>query len=92
MILTRPRNITLMFENGYELSISNGFGSYSDNQFAQSLLEAKEVASDKCEIAVLKNNKFVTKKVLNTSDDVVGFVSSDELAEIIMRVKNYGRN
>ena len=92
MILTRSGNLKIKFENGYELSISNGFGSYSDNHLKHELLEAKEVASDKCEIAVLKNNKFVTKKVLNASDDVVGYVSPDEIAEIIMKVKNYGRN
>ena len=86
MIQTDKGNFWLTFENGYMISVFNGFGSYSENHFRTDLLKKLEncsVNSKDCEIAVIYNEKFVTKKF------VKGYVSADELADIIYKVKNF---
>ena len=84
----------LTFENGYKVSIFNGYGSYSENHFREGLLHIPEfssVDSKDCEIAIIYNNKFVTRKYVECNDDVKGYVSADELAEIIYKVRNIKR-
>lgn len=79
---------TMEFDNGYSLSIINGFGSDSDNKFRSDLIEQKIIRSRFCEVAVIKNGKFVTKKVLDTTDDVLGWVDKKQLAKIIIKVRS----
>lgn len=86
----------LVFDNGYTISIFNGFGSYSENHFNYKLghkmlnnepiLECK---TDDCEIAIMKDDRFCTRNFIESDDSVKGYVSTDELAEIIYKVKNY---
>lgn len=92
MIQTDKGHFWLTFENGYMISVSNGFGSYSENHFRTDLLKNLpncSVNSKDCEIAVIYNEKFVTKKFVECDDDVKGYVSADELADIIYKVKNF---
>ena len=92
MIQTDKGHFWLTFENGYMISVSNGFGSYSENHFRTDLLKNLpncNVNSKDCEIAVIYNEKFVTKKFVECDDDVKGYVSADELADIIYKVKNF---
>lgn len=78
----------LTFENGYTISVFNGFGSYSENHFRKEY-EFASVDSNDCEIAILYNNMFVTSRFVECNDSVKGYVSVEELAEIICKVKNY---
>ena len=92
MIQTDKGHFYLTFENGYMISIFNGFGSYSENHFKTDLLKSSEncnVSSKDCEIAAIYNQKFVTKKIVECNDDVKGYISADELADIIYKVKNF---
>lgn len=91
MIQANKGHFRLTFENGYTISIINGFGSHSENHFNRNLLSISNfdsIDSQDCEIAVIYNEKFVTKKFVECDDDVKGYVSADELADIIYRVRN----
>lgn len=94
MIKTGIGTMQLTFENGYTISIINGFGSYSENHFNFDLSPLRcdntEIATSKdCEIAIINpQNEFCTSEYLQCSDDVKGYVNIDELVDIINMVKN----
>ena len=94
MITTDKGSFQIRFNNGYKLSIINGFGSYSENHYKQDLLEKQNddncggISSKNCEIAIIKNSEFVTNNILNSGDSVKGYVDIDELIEIINLVNN----
>lgn len=90
MIRTRFGGFQIKFENGYTISIFNGFGSYSENHDKAEILSFKSLSvnSKDCEVAIIYNGKFCTDKFIETDDDVKGYISADELADLIMKVKN----
>ncbi len=88
VLRTDKGHFWLTFENGYTISVFNGFGSYSENHFRKEY-EFASVDSNDCEIAILYNNMFVTSRFVECNDSVKGYVSVEELAEIICKVKNY---
>lgn len=91
MIQANKEHFQLTFENGYTISIINGFGSHSENHFNRNLLSISNfdsIDSKDCEIAIIYNNEFVTEKFVECGDDVKGYVGADELADIIYRVRN----
>ena len=92
MIQTDKGHCRLTFENGYKISVANGCGSYSENHFRQELFHIPEFASvdsKDCEIAVLYDDIFCTNKFIETDDSVKGWVTADELADVIYKVKNF---
>lgn len=92
MIQTDKGHFWLTFENGCMISVFNGFGSYSENHFRTDLLKNLEncnVNSKDCEIAIIHHNMFITSSFVECSDSVKGYVSADELANIIYKVKNF---
>lgn len=92
MIQTDKGHCWLTFENGYKISIFNGYGSYSENHFKTELRHIPEFASvdsKNCEIAILYDGIFCTDKFIETDDSVKGWITADELADIIYRVKNF---
>lgn len=44
--------------------------------------------SKDCEVAIIYNNKFCTNEFIETDDSVKGYISADELPDLIMSVKN----
>ena len=62
----KANNVTMQFENGYELSITKGSNAYS--------------GTDTAEIAVLKDGKFV--RIEGRGDDVIGWVTTDTIASV----------
>ncbi len=62
----KANNVTMQFENGYELSITKGSEGYS--------------GTDTAEIAVLKDGKFV--RIEGQGDDVIGWVTTDTIASV----------
>lgn len=92
MIQTDKGHCWLTFENGYTISIFNGYGSYSENHFKQDLRQIPEFASvdsKHCEIAVIYDGIFCTNTFIETDDSVKGWVTADELADVIYKVKNF---
>lgn len=71
------------FENGYSIDIINGFGSYSDNQYVSNL--GDEAYTGDCEIAVKHHKELVNP--FGWDDTVLGFVSAEQLADYIIKVK-----
>lgn len=94
MIKTGIGIMQLTFENGYTLSVINGFGSYSENHFNFELsspnCKADDIAiSTNCEIAIINpQEEFCTSEYLQCNGDVKGYVNINELADIISVVKN----
>ena len=88
MLKTDKGHFWLTFKNGYTISVFNGFGSYSENHYRKEP-EFASVDSNDCEIAILYNEIFATNRFVECNDSVKGYVSVDELAEIICKVKNY---
>ena len=92
-------NTKLSFENGLTISFSIGEGNYCSNKNFQDnpYVNKKEsrVCKD-CEVMVWATktgedkdiNLFLPKEMPNDGT-VIGYVSADELAEIIYNVKNF---
>ena len=81
----------LTFENGYTLSVFNGYGSHTENHFAtekwQKILKHHQCFegwdSNLVEIAILnKSGDLVTRDIIE-SDDSVKTVNIGELVKII---------
>lgn len=102
-IQTDKGHFWITFDNGYTISVFNGYGSYSDNHFNNEYImypindEEKikyvnqRVKSKDCEIAIISpNNELITDDILKCDDSVKGYVSVSELTEIINIVKNLG--
>ena len=97
MIQTLTRHFWITFDNGYQISVFNGYGSYSENHFNYELIKDKNtslngIPSKDCEVAVIykPSGKFATRTFIeDIEDDVKGYVSVDELVDLINKVKNY---
>lgn len=94
MIKTEKGHCWITFENGLTISIFNGFGSYTENHFDTKLNEDEIMVQSKtCEIAIFKNlfkEEWLTNEFIDCEgDNVKGYVTPEELAEIIIKVKNY---
>jgi hypothetical protein len=93
MISTDKGRFQITFENGYTVSVINGFGSYTENHFNIDLMNPEKdtiITSKDCEIAILHNDKFVTRNFIdNIGDDVKGYIDPKELVDILYKVKNY---
>ena len=95
MISTSFGHCWIEFENGYSISIFNGFGSYSENHFNHELFEKMQdldfqdrCDSKDCEIAIVhKKLGFVTKSFIDSNDSVIGFIKPDELPDLMKKVK-----
>ena len=96
MFRTEGGHFWLTFDNGYQLSCFNGFGSYTENHYAydkqQKILGNKSIyenfwESKLIEIAILKDGELRTQNIIK-SDDSVKTVDINELVEIINIVKN----
>lgn len=93
MIITSSGHCKLTFENGYSISFVNGYGSYSENHFNRDLREAFEknieCVSKDCEVAVLYGDLFCTDNFIEADDSVKGYITSDELADLIYKVSKH---
>lgn len=86
--VTSSGHFHIKFENGYEISLFNGFGSYTDNLSVETD-ENEPVYSKYIELAIIKDGYFCTRDfVLTENDDVLAMVTSREVANIIFKVKN----
>lgn len=95
MIQTSYGQFKITFDNGYTISIVNGYGSYTENHYNQKLLKKMKnlrfidfCESEDCEVAILYEDEFCTRSFIETNDSSIGYIKSDELADLIMKVKN----
>ena len=103
MIRTDKGHFWLTFENGYTLSVFNGFGSYSENHHnckyilypttdieVSQYINQKDTSHD-CEIAIIDpKGNMITDKILDWDDTVKGYVDINELVSIINIVSKLG--
>ena len=89
MITTFKGHKHLHFKNGCILSVFNGFGSYSENHFNHKVRNKLIIKTKTCEIAILRNNIFITNNILGNGEDVKGHVDKKELKTIIKKIRNY---
>ena len=100
-IVTDKGHCWITFDNGYTLSIFNGYGSYSDNHYNNNYIlypsndketikyVNQKVESSNCEIAIINSNgDLITNDILQCDDSVKGYVDINELVKIINIVSN----
>lgn len=100
-LITDKGHCWITFENGYTLSIFNGFGSYSDNHYNNKYFLCptndketmeyvnQKVESSDCEIAIISpEGNMITNDILLCGDSVKGYVNINELVEIINKVNS----
>ena len=98
MIKTGAGHFWITFDNGYTLSLFNGFGSYTENHFnykKQNEImkhnEPDEWESEQIEIAIIKEDLgFVTQDIIKEANDIVMTINTNELVEIINKVSKLG--
>lgn len=104
-LVTDKGHFWITFNNGYTLSVFNGYGSYSDNHYNKQFIlyptndkEAIEyvnqkVESTNCEIAIINSDgNLITDDILKCYDSVEGYVDINKLVEIINIVNNLERS
>lgn len=101
MITIDKGHFWLKFDNGYTLSVFNGYGSYSDNHYNKKYIlyptneeetvkyVNQRIKSSDCEIAIINpKGDLITHDILQCDDSVKGYIGVNELTEIINIVKN----
>ena len=90
-VRTEMGHFWITFDNGYTLSVFNGYGSHTENHFAiekwQNIVKNQQVFegwdSDLVEIAILnKEGSLITRDIIE-SDDSVKTIDVNELVKII---------
>ena len=90
-VRTEMGHFWITFDNGYTLSVFNGYGSHTENHFAiekwQDIVKNHQVFegwdSDLVEIAILnKESSLITRDIIE-SDDSVKTIDVNELVKII---------
>lgn len=90
-LITESGHFWLEFDNGYTLSVFNGYGSYTENhykfdQFKKQIDgEGTKWESETIEVAILYHNLFATQNILH-SDDSVTTINVNELPELISKI------
>lgn len=98
-ILTSYGHCQLRFSNGCLVSIFNSYGSHTKDGLNEDRLipvnyfapDSPSVSED-CEVAILYKGNFATRHFVG--DEYItdkGYVTTDELADIITKVKNTSR-
>lgn len=85
----------MTFDNGYTISVQWGYGSYCENQYRHDIGFNDPCKAEHAEIAVIdtRSKEFVDPSDYmgvdyDGGDDVVGWVTADEVAAIIYHVAN----
>ena len=95
-IRTEMGHFWITFKNGYTLSVFNGYGSHTENNFAfekwENIIGNKLIyegwESELIEIAILnQEGDLITQNIIE-SDDSVKTIDVNELIEIINKVNN----
>jgi hypothetical protein len=85
----------LTFKNGLTISVQFGYGNYCDNRMKSINnpinLFSHKLSSQNAEIGIWdKEQNWITNTFIDCNGDgVKGYLSADEIADLIFRVKNY---
>lgn len=87
---TMNKGFHMTFANGNTISVQFGYGNYCNNRNADfnTLLNKEDVKSETAEIAIWdKSGIWTTKDYFpDQCDDVVGYLSADQVLELMNRV------
>lgn len=96
-VSTMRKGFQMTFENGLTVSVQWGAGNYCDNRFPDDMdfSCSKDARSDTAEVAVMRNfkflnaNNFLPEEDADWMDDVVGWLTPEQVVGLLERVKNY---
>lgn len=92
---TERQGFHITFENGLTVSVQWGAGNYCDNHNSWDFSRSKDMESSTAEVAVwcnerwLNANDFTGEDVEYGFDDVVGYLTPEQVVDLLVRVKEY---
>ena len=95
---TERKGFQITFENGLTVSVQWGGGNYCENHGKSMYMDfsyTKDMESRNAEVAVWSNerwlnaNNFLSEEDADWCDDVVGWLTPEQVVDLLMRVKNY---
>jgi hypothetical protein len=88
--ITQGKGFHMTFENGNTISVQFGAGNYCgnhDEEFPSDI--PKKTTCEDAEIAIWdKNGKWLTKEYLDKGDDVLGWLTADEVLKAMIWTAN----
>ena len=90
----------VLFDDGFELQFANGLiirvkigeFNYCDNYGKKNLnevLPGYALECENCEVSIMDEfGNFITHE-FGATNDTIGYIKTDDLAELILKVKNY---
>ena len=94
-VSTMRKGFHITFENGLEASVQWGAGNYCDNHFPKDMdfTFSKDAESNTAEVAVFKGSRMLNATQFvsgaDNIDDVVGYLTPEQVVDFLMNVKNY---
>lgn len=95
---TMRKGFHMTFENGLTISVQWGAGNYCDNYFPKDrdFTCSKDASSRTAEVAVFDSSdefidpqKFMEESIIKGDEQVVGYLTADQVAQIIYNVSKY---
>lgn len=92
---TDRKGFHITFENGLTVSVQWGGGNYCENHDNIDFSRIKDMESKNAEVAVWSNecwlnaNNFLSDEDADWCDDVVGWLTPEQVVDLLVRVKNY---
>lgn len=92
---TERQGFHITFENGLTVSVQWGAGNYCENHDNMDFSCTKDMESKDAEVAVWSNecwlnaNNFLSDEDVDWRDDVVGWLTPEQVVDLLVRVKNY---
>lgn len=95
-VSTMRKGFQMTFANGLTVSVQWGAGNYCDNHFPddRDFSCSKDARSDTAEVAVmhgrkfLNANQFLPEEDADWMDDVVGWLTPEQVVSLLERVKS----
>ena len=92
---TLRKGFQMTFENGLTASVQWGAGNYCENHFTGDTTYMTDAESNNAEVVVMDSvgrflnaNEFVPEEKQDWMDDVVGWMTPDQVVEFLYNVKN----
>ena len=92
---TDRKGFHITFENGLTVSVQWGGGNYCENRYNADFSLTKDMESKNAEVAVwsdecfLNANNFTSDEDADSCDCVVGWLTPEQVVDLLARVKNY---
>lgn len=93
-VSTMRKGFHMTFENGLVASVQWGAGNYCDNHDSMDFTCRNDMDSDTAEVAVIYKGKiinaniFASEEYSNSCDDVIGWLTPENVVDFLCRVKN----